>query len=90
MRLIDADALENEGIRFETYGGAIFIPLGNVRRSPTIEAKPVKHGRWVRFEHDENWSVCSECKCCWEREMIASCNINYCPNCGADMREDTT
>ena len=41
MRLIDADALESKGIKFETYGGATFIALGSVRTAPTIDAVPV-------------------------------------------------
>ena len=42
----------------------------------TIEAEPVKHGRW-----DEKKRFV-ECSACGERRMITH---NFCPNCGAKM-----
>lgn len=77
MRLIDADAANVDNISCY-YGSSCYAEDVEewLNEQPTIDAEPVKHGRLLRFEHDENWSVCSECKCCWEREIIASCNIN--------------
>lgn len=87
MRLIDADALLEEGIRV-SYGyndnGVVLIPMGDVRQSikiaPTIEAEPVRHGKWTIYKE------CSEC--C----ELALYNANeefvlskYCPHCGAKM-----
>lgn len=47
--------------------------------APTVDAEPVRHGRWVK---GENWGVtCSECSCL----AIAHDGKNYCPNCGAKM-----
>ena len=40
----------------------------------TIEAEPVKRGRWI------DGMKCSECG------QIDWTKPNYCPNCGADMR----
>ena len=90
MRLIDADALEKQGLKFETHGGATFITLGSVRCAPTIEAEPVKHGEWV-WDSDNDRYVCSRCN----KEPSGDCNggcvshlSDYCPNCGAKMDKE--
>ncbi len=47
--------------------------------------EPVKTGKWI-YEHGY---YCSECGDFWaedDREMIKV--FNYCPNCGAKMREE--
>ena len=49
---------------------------------PTIEAEPVKHGRWI-FDvcnHREHMK-CSECLHSYEPTGV----FTYCPNCGAKM-----
>ena len=54
MRLIDADALLESGICAE-YGyndnGLLLIPMrdvtNSIRNAPTIDAEPVRHGRWL-------------------------------------------
>ena len=57
-----------------------------VQNIPTVDVVPVIHGRWVmketmiRSPFAKN-AYCSECL---EETGYA---YNYCPNCGADMRE---
>lgn len=49
---------------------------------PAADVRPVRHGRWgVKNE-------CSECGCqpWFERDIHT---INFCPKCGADMREES-
>lgn len=86
MRLIDADALlkalrvnEDEwGTPDETwrpeseYGGAI-------KTAPTIEAEPVRRGKWEREDEYGDLWVCNQCGFAGEYKD------NYCPNCGARM-----
>ena len=50
--------------------------------APTIEAEPVKHGRWV-YDHwcEFKCSVCGE----WSKSEPYRGKENYCPNCGAKM-----
>lgn len=50
--------------------------------APTVDAVEVVHGRWI-VEHEESIR-CSEC--CFNRANI-KIPMDYCPNCGADMRE---
>lgn len=52
----------------------------------TVDAVPVVHGRWekreaVVFDDELVGYRCSECNTTWDAET------NYCPNCGADMRD---
>lgn len=94
MRLIDADALLESGICAE-YGyndnGLLLIPMrdvtNSIRNAPTIDAEPVRHGRWLYNSYPTVWYghgeppewICSEC------EERAYNTYDYCPNCGAKM-----
>lgn len=49
-----------------------------LKDAPTIEAEPVKHGRW------ENGRHCYECSSCGNG-YVGMPKTNYCPNCGAKM-----
>lgn len=60
-----------------------------IENAPTIDAVPVRHGKWiheVRYTIDSLHSYqqyrCSEC------DMTYITNTKYCPNCGARMVED--
>ena len=84
MRLIDAEALENDIAQhwgeFYPKDGAV---IERIHRAPTIEAKPVNHGKWVRLTR--GW-YCSSC-----RELVFPKTMergtDYCPYCGAKMDE---
>ena len=95
-RLIDADELKNSiikklGIASEEFllesEKAVFEEIDN---APTVEAVPVRHGKYIGTEFDGyadgcpvyyEWK-CSECGCVFEEEEPT---YNYCPNCGAKM-----
>lgn len=86
-RLIDADALRKKATVVTEYDedgwgvDLLAVPLCDVELAPTIEAEPVRHGRWV---HDYN-NVYA-CDNCLEREAMSNKNKKpYCPNCGAKM-----
>ena len=49
--------------------------------APTIEAEPVKQGRWIS---KNGWIECSNCHS--EPPNESNIESDYCPNCGADMR----
>lgn len=63
--------------------------FATVDNAPTIEAEPVKHGRWVKKWHDNSligheYEECPDCGCIIsDTEKFWDCN--YCPNCGAKM-----
>jgi DNA-directed RNA polymerase subunit RPC12/RpoP len=65
---------------------------GVIWRMPTIEAEPVKHGRWIEQEAP-NMDTYYDCSACGESfcfiEGSPKDNLyTYCPNCGAKMDGD--
>ena len=49
---------------------------------PTVDAVEVVHGRWEQARYTEApLYICSKC------DKAEYKQHNYCPNCGADMRE---
>ena len=92
MRLID-ESLWNAAIYAVEYlnDTSLLRKLIAEAEEPTIEAEPVRHGRWIQVGYDvyvdgnlvyDEWE-CSEChfRCRGEGEP----NLNYCPNCGLKM-----
>lgn len=54
---------------------------------PAADVRPVVRGRWNRYVYDKKlWAnYCSACKTFLPYGM--DWEPNFCPNCGADMRE---
>ena len=93
MRLIDADALQRKicgakcGCEYEDCGNEGDCAFDHfIFHAPTIEAEPVRHGRWI-YHPDDLFPAESkqECSCCHEEEYLTLYNETYCPNCGAKM-----
>lgn len=68
---------------------------GNVERGgfqtdcplvPAADVRPVVRGKWSRVYDDFMKSNYDTCSCCG-KEYFGAYGFNYCPNCGADMRE---
>lgn len=85
MRLINADALI-EALGLDQYNNAEgMTPTEEwiaeaIATAPTIEAEPVRRGRWEDIDY--LYSKCSVCGCIVDTLNNAA---NYCPNCGARM-----
>ena len=81
-RLMDADAIpyvqsENGVLDYYAY-------RYDINEMPTIEAEPVRHGRWIPAVHVGDCCYrCSECQ--FLRDTYLLDIGNYCPNCGAKM-----
>ena len=98
MRLIDADELK-KNFQDELCKGIACAECSmqaegfcRVERwidiAPTIEAEPIRHGRWIYeqlplplSDGSKECVRCSVCNTHWDNES------NYCPNCGAKMDE---
>ena len=52
-----------------------------VKKLPAADVRPVVRGKWGK---DGDCPVCG-CQPWYERDIHT---LNFCPNCGADMRED--
>lgn len=60
-----------------------------IKSLPTVEAEPIKHGRWLRTDAYPHRIYCSECYATFIRndELLKLNDIphDYCSNCGARM-----
>ena len=54
---------------------------------PAADVRPVVRGEWKphKTKTGKNWWKCSACDYVSEHKA----HHNYCPNCGADMREES-
>ena len=59
-----------------------------INAQPTIDAVPVRHGKWIKeFENEDGRNLrCSECRMVFY--VGKGRDGNYCPNCGARMDEE--
>ena len=82
MRLIDADELEFFAANYYNDSERLCV-LDVVEKMPTVEAEPVRHGRWIWL--DDLYEVSCSCSCCSD---VVNGIYNYCPHCGAKMDKE--
>ena len=92
MRLIDADeAIINFGFEWDDISPTRDEFVEFIKKQPTIEAEPVKHGRWIGAPLCGNDNCrCSACGS-WNNihaNLHGEIMQKYCPNCGAKMDGD--
>ena len=73
--------------------GYCWVIRGDAARAidsiPAADVRPVERGKWIPKHHDDGDGIeyalfhCSVCD-----DMMARPR-NFCPNCGADMREES-
>ena len=83
-RLIDADSIPWD---VEGVGEIPVITKEEIDQMPTVDAVPVRHGKWID-ETFKPWGLVHhpfKCNLCGEHAEFASL---YCPNCGARMMEE--
>ena len=90
MRLIDADVLVKHKVTGEIGNlSGDFVPGFAIANAPTIEAEPVRHGKWGEAEivgyNGYHAVYARPCMLCgsYTREHKPP----YCSNCGAKMDE---
>ena len=93
MRLIDADKIEYTSIAHLASYPVAPSPCDTVMRAeinamPTVDAVPVRHGRWIPVENDDMFCYCSECGTHEYRETIEVLRYDYCPYCGAKIEAE--
>lgn len=99
MKLIDPDALKEafsfaDTIEAHTAYLRLGVVLSTIDESPTIEAEPVRQGKWLPHPTERDYDVCSACGTgtlkrthgyqdggFWDAEEV----YKYCPHCGAKM-----
>ena len=63
----------------------------NIRSIPAADVRPVVRGKW-EWNDNNGYYYCGNCKAASPREDQDGEYIdcpNFCPNCGADMREES-
>lgn len=80
MRLIDADKLP----KYTGYALSASDVAIAVENAPTVDAVPVRHGRWQGVSPFVDSLECSECRYCITDEEFKT---PYCSWCGAKMEE---
>lgn len=104
VRLIDANALLAEcekGYSFEDRRGQLAHCISAIKVAPTIDAQPVKHGKWSECWRDPGRNVMSViCSACDDASLAylpkrdlavedvpkkICIQMPYCPRCGAKM-----
>jgi hypothetical protein len=95
-RLIDANALK-ESVHAHDYvlkdclnstdKGMFTVGIMQaIDEQPTIDAEPVRHGKWI-FESIRGHAVMTCSECCKVQDGQTLC-FTYCPNCGCRMDKD--
>ena len=94
-RLIDADALvekaywhgEHPSVDDLFAEGVDAVDVSDIEEAPTIEAEPLRHGRWVHTNYAIHWTAKDECSECTYHALDRNdlSHYNYCPHCGAKM-----
>ena len=65
--------------------GVVKLIKEELRKVPTADVAPVRHGRWVTHSDRPDSLICSVCKCGFD--MWKHDPHNFCPNCGSKMDE---
>ena len=94
MRPIDADALKNKAQKISTEAWKMNLVakvettlnqfIDWIEEQPTIDAVPVRHGKWITEEGVPGVAVCSNCG--HEIRGMRCQYTRYCEECGAYMR----
>jgi len=103
MRAIYAETLKDcfpcPAEEYEMKGQQTLWDAREIRETidaaPTVDAVPVKHGKWNPHPFEKDWDVCSSCGIgCKRRERefdhlgqksVTEYSYQYCPWCGAKM-----
>ena len=93
-RPIDADAVYKwylEAFKGQIKPNEIRFSMNDIRDNleniPTIDAEPVRHGKWVFNPSDAFEAMFAKPKCS-ECGFESADGGNYCSNCGARMDKD--
>ncbi len=101
MRLIDADALLSgfdvrKVTEYDESGCGVdykAVPVDVIENAPTIDAEPVRHGRWIDMQDGDATEGMWRCSVCGSDGYFdiltpEEAGCYYCHNCGAKMDGD--
>lgn len=86
MRLIDADEIPYTDLS-EGHGVCWVTFMDWIKKMPTVNVRENISGEWIeKPEIGDCCYICSECG--FVRDAYFLDVGNYCPNCGAQMKEE--
>jgi len=89
MRLIDANKLLEKSYEVGKWMPVLVVNASDIENAETIDAEPVRHGRWIPVVLERSFDSIKGIKCseCGEECVKGTCSEmpNYCRNCGAKM-----
>ena len=90
LKAMYCDECTDEKCQMCEYAYIMFV-LDNL---PIADVQPVKRGRWIAENRDNRgYTDCYTCSHCesyvYTYTLMKDCEFDYCPNCGADMRDAT-
>lgn len=93
VRLIESDADAYPQEWNDDYEKGFCDAIHKVLELPTVDAQPLKHGRWIPFMPDcRGYTEEFECSLCKNMTYLHCCekycDYEYCPNCGEKMDGD--
>lgn len=102
VRLIDSETLKSRIGELCTNNEEMFPVnaykriIGVIEATPTIEAEPVRHGRWVVNDRNPDYADCTNCGLSewlgangsrdYAKTLLPGFK-KFCPSCGARMDE---
>jgi hypothetical protein len=74
---------------------ALNSAVEDIKSIPAADVRPVRRGKWIGYPecikyanaYSDDHIVCSACEECFSILDNDCERFNFCPNCGADMRE---
>lgn len=80
----DGYITKTEAIKTVMFGANRPLIIAEIKAIPSADVQPVVHGKWVfdGYNYRDPY-VCNICGACADYES------NFCPNCGAGMREES-
>lgn len=86
-RLIDADELYTVLVKMNDFGElSAKKAVRMVSKAPTVDAVPVRHGKWIRDEFGARCGVCG--LYAYRDKFDQPWESPYCPMCGARMDKE--
>lgn len=89
----DPDVCESNFDGYSEWGFGRENVRNVIRSVPAADVTPVVHGRWIHSRYEdcsEQFDIVKCSQCSHEAYAMAFyvLNGNYCPNCGAKMRQE--
>ena len=70
----------------ETWELNLFEIQEVINAMPAADVQLIRRGRW-KLTNNPSFRKCSECGAWWGSDIADNYFTNYCPKCGADMRD---